>query len=255
MGNILLKNQKIENIEMVIFDKDGTLIDVHYYWCSMIEFRATALVKSINIENKQRLYFDLVENMGIDLKTKKMKSCGPVGIKPRGFIIDVVFDTIRKYDKNYSRGMVEGIFNEVDKFSKTKLSEIVIVLPGALNFIKELRRANVKTSIATTDMTKRAILAMKALNFDKYFDSITGSDMVKNTKPYPDLVNHILQKNKILRKNTVVIGDSLSDLYMAKHAKCRFIGVKSGLYTDKFLNQSKNIVNNLSELSVENINL
>jgi len=29
--------------ELVIFDKDGTLIDVHYYWGGMVELRAKLL--------------------------------------------------------------------------------------------------------------------------------------------------------------------------------------------------------------------
>ena len=78
MSSLILPDSKIDNIKMVIFDKDGTLIDVHHYWCSMIEFRADFFVNSVNISDKQKLHDDLVKAMGINLKTKKMKPEGPV---------------------------------------------------------------------------------------------------------------------------------------------------------------------------------
>ncbi|SVA64979.1 uncharacterized protein METZ01_LOCUS117833, partial [marine metagenome] len=31
----------LDNIKVVIFDKDGTLIDIHHYWASMIKIRAS----------------------------------------------------------------------------------------------------------------------------------------------------------------------------------------------------------------------
>jgi len=252
MSNLILPNSKIENVEMVIFDKDGTLIDVHYYWCSMIGFRSEFIVNSLHVKNKQSIYDELSSNMGIDLESKKMKPEGPVGIKPRTFIIDVVFEIIKKYDKSYKKVKVEEIFSKVDEYSKTKFNEIIKVLPDVIRVLKELKDANIKISVATTDLTKRAVLAIKALELEKYFDEIVGADLVKNAKPSPELVEYILKKNKLLKDNVVIIGDSMSDLSMAENAKCEFIGVKSGLCTKKFIDKSKNVINDLSQLQIEN---
>jgi phosphoglycolate phosphatase len=219
----------------------------------MIEYRAEFFVKSINInvENKKKLYDSLVDNMGIDLISKKMKPQGPVGIKPRSFIIDVVLDTMLKYDKNYTKKMVENIFKEVDEYSKTKLNHIVKALPNVKDILEDLKQSNIQMSIATTDLTQRAILAMKSLKLDGYFTDIVGADLVKNAKPNPDLVEYILRKNNLLQEDVIIVGDSMADLEMAKNAKCKFLGVKSGLYTDKFINQSENIIDDLTQLKVK----
>lgn len=251
MSSLILPNSKIDNIKMVIFDKDGTLIDVHHYWCSMIEFRAEFFINSLNIENKEKLYEELVENMGIDLKTKKMKAAGPVGIKPRSFIIDVALDTIQKYDKSYTKAMVEDVFKNVDEYSKTKLDVIVKALPDVKRLLNDLKNANIMITIATTDLSKRAVLAMKSLNIDSYFINIVGADLVANAKPSSDLVEYILDKNSLSKEDVVVIGDSMADLGMAKNAKCKFLAVKSGLYTDDFINQSEYVIENLTKLKVE----
>jgi len=253
MSSLILANSQIKNIKMVIFDKDGTLIDVHHYWCSMIEFRAKFFIDSLKDKNinHELLYDELVDNMGIDIKTKKMKQEGPVGIKPRSFIVNVALNTMLKYEQSYTKKMVEEIFNKVDEYSKNRLTEIVKTLPNVKNILENLKKSNLKITIATTDLTQRAILAMKALELDSYFTDIVGADLVKNAKPNPDLVEYILQKNSLSKEEVVVIGDSMADLEMAQNAQCKFIGVKTGLFTEYFLDNSENIIEDLRQLKAK----
>ena len=252
MSSLVLPNSKIDNIKMVIFDKDGTLIDVHHYWCSMIEFRAKFFVESLESEDidKNALYNDLVDSMGIDLNTKKMKPEGPVGIKPRTFIINVAFETICKYISNYTKDKVIDIFAQVDEYSKTKLQEIVTPLVGVRELLSSLKENNILCSIATTDLSTRADLAMEKLNLKDYFIDIAGADLVENAKPSPDLVNYIIKKNSLKLSDIVVVGDSMADLNMSKNANCRFLGVESGLYTDEFIENSQYLVTNLTQVKV-----
>jgi phosphoglycolate phosphatase len=252
MSSLILPNGKIENIKMLIFDKDGTLIDVHHYWCSMIEFRAKFFIKSLENLNidKDSLYKDLIENMGIDLNTKKIKPEGPVGIKSRAFIIDVAYATISKYTNNYTKNKVTDIFAEVDEYSKTKLQDIVKPLEGIIEFLKSLKENGISCSIATTDLSTRAVIAMENLDLKDYFTDIVGADLVENVKPSPDLVNYILQKHNLQPSDVLVVGDSMADLNMAKNANCRFLGVKTGLYTNQFIENSKYLLKDLTEVKV-----
>ena len=250
MSDLVLPNTSIDNVKMVVFDKDGTLIDVHHYWCSMIEFRAEFFVRNINTENKLKVYNELVDSMGIDLKTKKMKAEGPVGIKPRKYIINTAYQIMKKYDSLYTIGMVENIFTEVDEYSKTKLSIIVKALPNVEATLQDLQNAGIQISIATTDLTLRARLAMESLNLDKYFLDIVGADLVESAKPSADLIEYILDKYNLIKEDIVLVGDSMADLGMAKNVKCRFIGVKSGLYNDEFIQESENVIDDLRDLKV-----
>lgn len=252
MSSLILPNDRIDNIKMVIFDKDGTLIDVHHYWCSMIELRAQFFVDSVRHQaiDLALLHNDLVDSMGIDLKTKKMKPEGPVGIKPRSYIIDVVLHTLSKYSVYYTREKIVDIFDKVDEYSKEKLKEIVIPLDGVKKLLSDLKNANIKCAIATTDLSTRAFLAMKDLQLEEYFVAIAGADLVTKAKPNPDLVHYLLKKTNLTIDDVVVIGDSVADLYMAQNAMCKFIGVKSGLYTEEFINKSEYIVDTLPNIKV-----
>lgn len=252
MSSLILPNNKIENVKMVIFDKDGTLIDIHHYWYSMIEYRTYFFIKSLESENinERALYNDLMENMGIDLNTKKIKTQGPVGIKPRNSIIDIAFNTILEYTQNYTKEKVIDIFYEVDEYSKSKLHEIVKPLNGVIKLLQNLKRYSTLTCIATTDLTHRAMLAMNVLELEKYFSDIVGADLVKNAKPNSDLVDYIVAKHSLNYDEIIVIGDSMADLNMAKNAKCKFIGVKTGLYTEEFIKESRYLINDLEDMEV-----
>jgi phosphoglycolate phosphatase len=250
MSEIILPNTKINDIKMIIFDKDGTLIDIHHYWCSMIKFRAEFFTKSLKHINKQNLYNDLVDGMGIDLTANKMKSLGPVGIKPREFIIDIALKIISKYSDIYTRQKVIDIFAQVDEYSKTQLSKIVKPLAGTVEILNLLKENNIIVSIATTDLSSRAIITMKELNIEHFFTDIVGGDSVNNAKPHPDLVELIASKNNIEVDNILVVGDSIADLNMAKNAGCRFLAVKTGLCNEEFEEKSDYIVDDLTQVKI-----
>ena len=82
----------MKNLEHLCFDKDGILIDVHAYWRHTTEIRATYLKNKLqlnsNIENS------LIDAMGIDIESGKIKNTGPVGHKPRGAIIQGLYQCL-----------------------------------------------------------------------------------------------------------------------------------------------------------------
>ena len=50
---ISLKTNKwqINNIDTVLFDKDGTFIDLHYFWGKMTEMRVSEIIKTFVMPN------------------------------------------------------------------------------------------------------------------------------------------------------------------------------------------------------------
>ena len=45
MTRLISKNWSLDNVETIIFDKDGTFIDLHYFWGKMTEMRANEVIK------------------------------------------------------------------------------------------------------------------------------------------------------------------------------------------------------------------
>jgi len=236
------------SIDHVIFDKDGTLIDIHFYWVGMIQMRAETLSsKFVAKQQRVQAINDLKSNMGIDLLRNKIKPDGPVGIEPRSKIIENAYFSLKeKYTPSISRNNVSEVFQEVDELSIKYLDKIIKPLPGVKKTLEFLKLNNVLISIATTDLTERATIAMKFLNLDKYFDFIVGGDMVKKTKPSADLANLLVNKSNIPANKSLIIGDSEVDLKMAEAAKIKFLGVATGLTNASLSNKRKNYINDLT---------
>ena len=50
MIKIYSADWELDNIEAVLFDKDGTFIDLHYFWGKMTEMRAKEVIREFNLE-------------------------------------------------------------------------------------------------------------------------------------------------------------------------------------------------------------
>ena len=62
---------EIKNIDTVLFDKDGTFINLHYFWGKMTELRAKEVIKKFNLN--QNVLSNLCLELGYNIETKKCK--------------------------------------------------------------------------------------------------------------------------------------------------------------------------------------
>jgi phosphoglycolate phosphatase len=108
-------------------------------------------------------------------------------------------------------------------------------------------------AIVSTDITHRAITAMKAVELDGFFDIIVGGDQVEATKPSPDLALYVINKLNVSVGNVLVIGDHLVDMKMAQSANIfANIGVLTGISNkNTFLGEDVEIIDNLNFIGVK----
>jgi len=242
MSKLLVNNHLlVDNLKLVIFDKDGTLIDIHHYWTSMIRLRSELIIeKWFDPQDPDRHKLNLMSLMGVNLKTQKLKQNGPVGVKPREFIVAIVSKYVSENSTIVSREEIELIFKDVDKISEKNLLPFLKLLPGVEEIIHQMHRKGVIMAIASTDITSRVKKAMHHLSLEAFFSNIIGGDLVEKTKPHPDLALKILRETNIDAKNTVVIGDHPVDILMAESANIEFsIGVLNGISKVENFNQCK----------------
>lgn len=244
----------LDKPELVLLDKDGTIIDIHHYWVSMIRLRAKLIVEQWFSgrldagEVEQRL----IEAMGVDLVGGRMKPEGPVGVKPRPFIVGVAATTVREYGVDMDDARMEELFTEIDRRTAADLRPLLRLLPGVKDFLEALRVHGVAAAVVSTDITSRAKAAMQSLGIDHYFETIIGGDAVAHTKPAPDLAQVALKTCGFSPAHAVVIGDHPVDIHMGKSAGCGTnIAVLTGLSDrDAFAGLACTIAENMSHLTV-----
>jgi phosphoglycolate phosphatase-like HAD superfamily hydrolase len=208
-----------------LLDKDGTIIDIHHYWGSMLKERAQLIVNRwfFDSDSQAKIFNELIDAMGIEIESGRMKPEGPVGVKPRPFIVKVASEVVCMNGVTTEEEEIEKLFKEVDLQTANDILPLLKVLPGVYTFIVACHDMGVQLGVVTTDITERGRKALQALKMNPYFQYIIGGDKVNNPKPASDSVDIILAQSGIKKSRVAVIGDHSVDIMM---------GINSGVVTN-----------------------
>ena len=241
MVNIGINEEIIDEIELVIFDKDGTLVDLYNYWANMINFRVVSAQKKLGFDESKN--DDVMYAMGVDVAKRRLRSEGPVGLKKREIVMQAMVDSLAEIGFPDTYNTCFQIFKEVDEQSVNHLKDIVKPVNGMHELINTLYEKNCKIAVATTDKTARADLVADFLGMSDKVNIVIGEDMVVNCKPHPDMANLILKELSVDKENTVIVGDAITDIEMGLNAGLKAsIGVCSGLTSERKLGEKTDYV-------------
>ena len=251
MINLKTKDFEIQNIETVLFDKDGTLIDLHYFWGKMTELRALEVIKNYNLKNddfKKKLCLFL----GYDIKTQKMLPDGITALYSRSKIIEIFKNDLKEIGIIATTKELEEIFDNVAENFYKNILEYTKPIPEAIEFIEKLYKKGVKMGIVTSDSIISTNLTIKQFGWEKYFDVAIGRESHPETKESGKPTLLALEKLNANPKTTLMIGDAPMDYISAKNAGVEnMILVASGqIKKEKLKETCKFCTNSLNEIKI-----
>jgi len=243
-------NWELENVETVLFDKDGTIIDANVYWGRIIEIRAELLNQSYPIPTDALSYI-----MGYDFITKKLLPEGPIGLYSRAKVIDTLISNCRHfYSIHMDKQYIELIFDRAQSIFQKELLHYVKMLSGVEKLMYNLYRNHIKIGIVTSDSAESTSDILNFLQLLPYINVIVGRESCKESKETGIPGTNAMKQLYADPSTTIVIGDSYVDLIMAQNCNCfASVGVSTG-QTD-LLTLSKYstfVTSSLANLVVEN---
>ncbi len=160
--------------------------------------------------------------------------------------IPYVIDSINAHKRNLAK-----LFYETELYEKKaqELFEIhyydqciqsVTLYDGVIESLEDLRRSDVKLSVATNAPTIFAKKMLSHLNVADFFDHIIGADMVEIPKPNKQMLELILN-NYNFRKDhdsAWMIGDNSKDMQSAQNANIDSIFATWGFSRDGYGNHN-----------------
>lgn len=150
----------LEDIDAIIFDMDGTLIDSMWVWEAVdLDF-----YKKYHLEEPPEGFYEKMEGMSFT-ETAQL-------------FLDS-FPTLSQ--------SLEEIKTEWTKMAFQKYTTEVSLKQGVRGFLEEQKKRGMKLGIATSNGTELVDAVLKALDIEKYFDSIHTSCEVERGKPAPDI--------------------------------------------------------------------
>ena len=132
----------------------------------------------------------------------------------------------------------------------TMAVEICPPFADMMPMLETLQSEGVTITIATSKRRNLVEVVLDHHKITDMFKMVVCAQDVTNHKPHPESVHQTIQKLGIPIAETVVIGDSVFDLDMARNAGADAIGVTTGIHTREMLAKSepRHIVGNLDEV-------
>ena len=250
---INLKSDKfcIENIDTVLFDKDGTFIDLHYFWGKMTELRAKEIIKRFDLseDNLNQLCLFL----GYNINTGKMLKDGITALYSRSKIIEIFQQDLMTLNIETTQEELANIFDYVSEQFYKEMVNYTKPIDEAIEFIKKLHSKGIKLGVVTSDSIESTKLTLKHFNWEYLFGCVVGRECSAQTKESGALTQIALTELNANPKTTLMIGDAPMDYISAKNAGIdNVILVATGqLSKEELLDTTFYSVNSLKEINIE----
>lgn len=213
----------------VLLDKDGTLLDFKVMWLEWSRYVINELLAGIGQVNIISNTLEMA--MGVDLTGWRVDAEGPLAGGTMTGLRAALEETL--VGAGMKSEAAAALVAEAIQRSETEMDwgDLARPVPGLEGKLASLKQKNFKLAVVTADLAERSKITLQTLKLDHYFDAVIGADLVKNTKPFPDMALLACGRLGVAPGNAVVIGDSPRDILMAQNAGSGSIGVLSGVAT------------------------
>jgi phosphoglycolate phosphatase len=109
------------------------------------------------------------------------------------------------------------------------------ILPGAVETLKELRKMDLKIALCTINSSNSTEHILKRFKVNQYFDAVIPRNHVGRYKPNPEHCNLALKAMGVSAEETLIVGDSVTDIQAAKEIKAASVGLSTGVSTPERL--------------------
>ena len=252
MINLITKDWTISNIETALFDKDGTFIDLHYFWGKMTEMRASEVIKRFNLNND--CFSRICSFLGYNTTSCKMLADGITALYSRVKIIEIFKSNLLELGVKTTDSDIADIFDFVSSEFYKDMVKYTKPIDDAIDFIKELRKCGIKTGIVTSDSVESTNLTIKNFGWEDLFDIVIGRESSKETKESGIPTKMALKQIDANPKTTIMIGDAPMDYISAKNAGIeKTILVASGqIEKEELKKTSPYTLQSLNEVKITN---
>lgn len=212
----------LDGIDLLIFDKDGTLIEFHLMWGGWVDRLADRLEAGSGLALREGLYALL----GVELQTGMVHAHGLLAATPMSRIREAVVAFL--VDAGAPRDRAETVVEQAwDAPDPVALAHPVTDL-GAL--LARLRPLVGLFAVATSDDRDPTIRTLASLGIADEFADLACADDGFPNKPAPDSVLRLCERLGVPPARTAVVGDSPADLRMGRAAGvARTIAVLTGV--------------------------
>ncbi|MDD5464799.1 MAG: HAD family hydrolase [Candidatus Omnitrophica bacterium] len=186
----------MQDIKLIIFDLDGTLVDAY-----------AAINSSFNYVLRK------------------------LGLKPQR--ADVIRRSVGWGDLNLLKPYVPGsdlkrALRLYRRHHKHSLLEHAHLYPHARPLLRRLKAEGYKLAVASNRPTEFSLILLRHLRLIELFDYVLCADKLRHGKPNPEILNKIIKRFSFKKAQVLYVGDMAIDAQAGRRAKVKTIIVTGG---------------------------
>ena len=214
----------IQNKKLFIFDLDGTLVDTAPDFKNSINYMLNELNES-------------------EVSIKEIRNW--VGYGARELIRRTVVDKNIPHDEQKIEEMLKIFLLHYTH----NIDDDSVLFNNVRNVLEFLKDNGIKLAVCTNKMERLSNILLEKLNVLHMFDYLVGGDSLNKSKPDPYPLLNICEKLNTEISDSIMIGDSVTDLNAGKGAGMPVVLVSYG-YTDNkdIYNEADLVINDFSQL-------
>jgi len=203
--------------DMVAFDKDGTLIAFHELWHAWMD-------RFIQAIGEQILFTPAIDNafaciLGWNPDTGIWDPLGPATLASTqevALLASAVLYGYASVDWPRAQAVVKQAYDNV--WTHLPVEELVKPTGDVNSLLIALREGGIRTALVTADDRQPTIETLERFGWDSLFDLVLCGDDGLPQKPDPALLLEACRRLEISPERTIMVGDTVADLAMARQA-------------------------------------
>jgi len=220
---------------LVIFDKDGTLLAFERLWHAWFEGLMQALDDIVQLD--EVLQGGLAGTLGYDPTEGAWDPLGPLTLaSPQEVAILIAGHLYHYGEMPWDRALDTVAAAQRTAQDSVDWHDLIEPIGDVKGTLVRLQISGCRLALATTDDRAATETALETLDIAALFECVVCGDDGIPVKPQPDMAMYICEQLDVAPAETMMVGDSVADLHMARRADLGWaIGVTSGALEEEHL--------------------
>jgi phosphoglycolate phosphatase len=238
------------DIDLIMFDKDGTLVDFHLLWGARTRQSVTALVQEIGGDDA--LGQSLMRALGYDTAANKVIADGPLAVTSMAKIYTIAASVLFQHGFGWHEAerLIATYFTP--RMSALPTAELIQPRGDVGHLFRRLHQRGVHIVVITSDERAGTETALSLLGAADYVTALISGDGDLPEKPAPDAIHYLAATLGLDPGRMIMVGDTVNDmLFAANGGVAGCIGVLDGAgNNDDLARHADVVVESLDQIRV-----
>ncbi|MBY8909410.1 HAD family hydrolase [Salinicoccus roseus] len=219
---------------VILFDKDGTLMDYHKVWTPYAKRSIEAFAQKFDRH---------------DIKDELAHRLGLINgeIAPNSILASGTGETIQNYFERYQRGAGEWMKSFYEE-NLDSLRDSMEMIEGAEDVLHHLAADGYKNIIVTSDSRLSTEYFVRKFSLENVVHEVVAGDDSEFHKPDIRILNPLFKKYDYALDEMVMVGDNRADTMLGYEEGLRTIGVLSGTSRRQDMEGADIILDSVTEI-------